>query len=219
MNKTKTIVGIGLFTAIVVVLQLLGGGIRFGIFSISLVLVPIVVGAAIYGWQAGAWLGFVFGVAVMLSGDAAAFMVIDPVGTVLTVLIKGTAAGLCSGLAYRLVLRLLDKYSKNRMPFIMRHYNIGSCCEEGMRRYISRNNRYFAVLVAAVVCPVVNTGIFLLGCQLFFLETIAGWGSALGFENVASYMFLGLAGTNFLIELGTNLLLSPVIVRIISYTK
>ena len=51
-------VGIGLFTAIVVVLQFLGGGIKFGMFSISLVLVPIVVGAAVYGWAAGGWLGF-----------------------------------------------------------------------------------------------------------------------------------------------------------------
>ena len=47
-NKVKKLVGIGLFTAIVVALQLLGGGIKFGIFSISLVLVPIVVGAAVY---------------------------------------------------------------------------------------------------------------------------------------------------------------------------
>ena len=64
-SKIKKLVGIGLFTAIVAVLQLLGGSIHFGIFSISLVLVPIVVGAAVYGWQAGAWLGFAFGAAVL----------------------------------------------------------------------------------------------------------------------------------------------------------
>ena len=105
MNKTKTMVGIGLFTAIVVVLQLLGGGIRFGIFSISLVLVPIVVGAAIYGWQAGAWLGFAFGMTVLLSGDANAFMVVDPLATVLVVLVKGTLCGLIAGLMYKLLQR------------------------------------------------------------------------------------------------------------------
>ena len=53
-NKTKNMVGVGLFTAIVVVLQFLGGGIKFGMFSISLVLVPIVVGSAVYGWKSGA---------------------------------------------------------------------------------------------------------------------------------------------------------------------
>ncbi len=92
--STRTLVGTALFTAIVVVLQFLGAFIRFGPFSISLVLVPIVVGAALYGAGAGAWLGFVFGLVVLLSGDAAAFLVVNPLGTILTVLVKGTMAGL-----------------------------------------------------------------------------------------------------------------------------
>ena len=45
-NNTQKIVGLGLFTAIVIVLQLMGSFIRFGTFSISLVLVPVVIGAA-----------------------------------------------------------------------------------------------------------------------------------------------------------------------------
>lgn len=215
-SKTKKIVGIGLFTAIVLVLQFLGGGIKFGMFSISLVLVPIVVGAAVYGWQAGGWLGFVFGVAVLLSGDAAAFLAVDVFGTILTVLVKGTAAGLCTGLVYKAMHGLLNKYSKNRVQMMKTKFGLGECCETAAYDFISRNNKYLAVLIAAIVCPVVNTGVFLLGCQVFFLETIAEWGAAAGFANVAGYMFLGLAGTNFLIELGTNLFLSPVIVRLIS---
>lgn len=218
-NKTKKIVGIGLFTAIVLVLQFLGGGIKFGMFSISLVLVPIVVGAAVYGWQAGGWLGFVFGVAVLLSGDAAAFLAVDVFGTILTVLAKGTAAGLCTGLVYKAMLALLNKHSKNSVQLMKTGYGLGDCCEAAAYDYIARNNKYFAVLIAAVACPVVNTGVFLLGCQVFFLETVAQWGAAAGFANVAGYMFLGLAGTNFLIELGTNLLLSSVIVRLISLAK
>lgn len=218
-SKIKKIVGIGIFTAIVLVLQFLGGGIKFGMFSISLVLLPIVVGAAVYGWQAGAWLGLTFGVAVMLSGDAAAFLAVNPIGTVITVLVKGTAAGLCSGLAYKFILSLLNRTSKKRIQVIKKQYGIGECCEDGVYKYISRNNRYLSVIVAAIVCPIVNTGIFLIGCKLFFFETISQWGAAAGFENAASYMFIGLAGVNFLIELGTNLLLSPVIVRLISYAK
>ncbi len=181
-SKTKTMVGLGLFTAIVVVLQFLGGGIKFGMFSISLVLVPIVVGSAIYGWKSGAWLGFAFGAAVLLSGDAAAFLAIDPLATVLVVLVKGTACGLVAGLVYKLLAKI---------------------------------NHTVAVFIAAVICPIVNTGIFLIGCQLFFLETVAGWGAAMGYENVAAYMFLGLAGVNFLIETGVNIVLAPVIVRLI----
>ena len=175
-------VGVGLFTAIVVVLQFLGGGIKFGMFSISLVLVPIVVGAAVYGWKAGALLGFAFGAAVLISGDAAAFLAVNPLATVLVVLVKGISCGFAAGLVY----------------------------------HVLRNvNKTLAVFSAAVLCPVVNTGIFLLGCKFFFLETVAAWGAAAGYDNAAAYMFLGLAGVNFLIELCVNIVLAPVIVRLI----
>lgn len=185
-TKTKTMVGIGLFTAIVVVLQLLGGSIRFGIFSISLVLIPIVVGSAVYGWQAGAWLGFVFGAAVLLSGDAAAFFAVDPMATVLVVLVKGTGCGLLSGLVYKL---------------------------------LSRYSSMLGVVAAAVTCPVVNTGIFLLGCRLFFLETVTEWAAKYGFADAGTYMIFGLAGINFLIELVVNIVLAPVITRLIKQGK
>lgn len=184
--NTKKMVGLGLFTAIVVVLQLLGGGIKFGIFSISLVLVPIVVGAAVYGWQAGAWLGFAFGFAVLLSGDASSFMVVDPLATVGVVIVKGVMCGLVAGIVYRLVAKIND---------------------------------VVGVLAAAVVCPLVNTGIFLLGCQMFFLETINGWAALYGYESAGSYMIFGLAGFNFLFELGVNLVLGPVITRIIHLSR
>lgn len=174
----------GILTALVIILQLMGSFIRFGMFSISLVLVPIVIGAALCGYKTGAWLGFVFGMAVLLSGDAAAFFAVDIIGTVITVLVKGTLCGLAAGLTYK----LLEKY-----------------------------NRYIAVIAAAIVCPVVNTGIFLLGCSVFFMGTIAEWGVGAGFETTAAYMFLGLAGGNFLFELATNIILAPVILRIINF--
>jgi uncharacterized membrane protein len=163
----------------VVVLQLLAVGLRaLGVFSISLVLVPIVVGAAVYGWKAGGWLGFVFGVAVLLSGDAAAFLAVDVLGTVAVVLLKGTLSGMAAGLVYK----LLEKYGK-----------------------------YLAVIVAAVAAPVVNTGVFLLGCKVFFMEAIAQW----GMPTAGIAMIVALTGVNFLVELGINLVLSPVITRLI----
>ena len=130
-TATLAIVELAVLTAIVIVLQLLGSFIRFGPFSITLVLIPIVLGAALYGPLAGLWLGFVFGGAVLLSGDAAAFLAIDPFGTVVTVLLKGMAAGFVSGLLYNL---------------------------------IAQKSTWAAAFAAAFVCPVVNTGVFLLGC-------------------------------------------------------
>ena len=85
--NTRTLVGLALFTAIVVVLQLIGNVIHFGVFSISLVLVPIVVGAAMYGPAAGGWLGGIFGLVVLLSGGGEPFMTINPLGTIGTVMV------------------------------------------------------------------------------------------------------------------------------------
>lgn len=184
-QKTKTMVGVGLLTAIVVVLQAMAVGIRFGVFNISLVLVPIVVGAALYGYKAGAWLGFVFSIVVLFT-DAGAFLAVSVPGTIITVVLKGTLAGLAAGLVYKLLEKI---------------------------------NRYVAVLAAAIVCPIVNTGIFLLGCLVFFLETINGWGVAAGFDNVGAYLIFGMVGVNFLIEMGVNIVLSSVIVRLIRIGK
>jgi Predicted membrane protein len=184
--NTRKLTGLALLTAIVVILQFLGAFIRFGPFSISLVLIPIVVGAALYGVLAGAWLGFVFGLVVLLSGDAAAFLVISPIGTILVVLLKGALAGLFAGAVYKA---------------------------------LSERNETVAVIVAAIVAPVVNTGIFLLGCLVFFLPTVTEWGQAMGFESVGKYMILGLVGGNFLFELLFNVILSPVIVRLIRLGK
>jgi len=182
-NKTRTIAGAAILTAIVIVLQLIGGAIHFGVFSISLVLVPIVIGAALYGVWIGAWLGLVFGVMVLLTGDAAPFLAINPLGTVLTVLIKGTCAGLCAGLVYRA---------------------------------LEKKNQFAAVVCAAITAPVVNTGLFLVGCVLFFLDAVTEWGKAAGFENVGTYMITGFVGLNFLFELLVNVILAPVIVRLVN---
>ena len=187
MNKSSAkihkIVGLGLFTAIVFVLQMLGAFIRFGPFSISLVLVPIVVGAAMYGAAGGAWLGFVFGMAVIISGDAAAFLVVNPLGTVATVLIKGIAAGLGAGFVYKLA---------------------------------ASKNRYVAVAASAVASPILNTGVFLIGCFLFFLPTIAGWASAEGYGgNAVQYLIFVMVGLNFIVEMVINVVLCPVILRIL----
>lgn len=47
-KTTQYIVGGGLFAAIVAVLQLVGSAIRFGPFSISLVLIPLVLGCRLF---------------------------------------------------------------------------------------------------------------------------------------------------------------------------
>ena len=178
-NQTVRLATAGILTAVVIVFQFIGASIKFGTFSISLVLIPIIVGAALGGKWVSTWLGFVFGVIVLLSGDASAFLVINPIGTVITVILKGSLAGLVGGFAFELLKKI---------------------------------NTYFAVIVSAILVPMVNTGIFLIGCRLFFFDTIKEWATGLGFENAFTYMIVGLVGINFLFELAINIILSPSVV-------
>ena len=100
-SKTRRMVGVAILAAIVVVLQSVGSFIRFGSVPVSLVLIPIVVGAAMYGPGAGAVLGGVFSIVVLLLPDTAFFYGISFLGTVITVLAKGILAGYLSGLAFK----------------------------------------------------------------------------------------------------------------------
>ena len=180
--STKDLVMYAVLTAIVVILQFMGSFIKLGPFSISLVLVPIVIGAALLGVKAGVWLGFVFGATVLMSGDAAAFLAVNVGGTVITVLLKGIFSGLTSGLIFKA---------------------------------LKPKGLYLATAVSAVVCPVVNTGIFLIGCFIFFMGTIVGWAESLGFPSAGNYIIYGLVGSNFLFEMLINIILAPAIVRLL----
>ncbi len=182
-SKIGMIVGLGIMTAIVVVLQLLSSVIHFGPFSITLALTPIIVGGALYGIWGGAWLGFIMGLTVLLSGDAAAFLTVNAPGTILVVLLKGAAAGLVASIVYKA---------------------------------IEKKSVYPAVICAGIVAPVVNTGIFIIGCLLFFMDTIAAWA---GQTDAVVYIFTGMIGLNFFVELAVNLALSTVTVAIIGYAK
>jgi len=181
-ERLYKLVLLALLTAIVIVLQLLGAFIRFGPFSISLVLMPIVVGAALVGPMAGGWLGLIFGVIVLASGDANVFLPIDPVGTVVVVIVKGIVAGLLAGIGYKLFAKI---------------------------------NKTAGAIAAAALCPIGNTGIFILGLYVFFLPTMREWGA--DFESVTTFIFFGMVGMNFIVELALNLVLCPVIVRLIQY--
>lgn len=172
----------GILTAIVIVLQAVGASIKFGAFSISLILIPVVLGAALCGPVVSAWLGLVFGAVVLLSGDAATFLAISVPGTVITVLLKGVLCGLFAGLVFDA---------------------------------LKKKNITLATMAAAIVAPVTNTGVFLLGCRIFFFDAVKEWGVGAGFVSVTKYMLVGFVGLNFLFELLTNIVLCPIVVRII----
>ena len=182
---TRKLVLLALLTAIVVVLQLMASILPVYPFTLTLVLVPIVIGASLISIPAGVWLGLVFGFIVLVTPpQATLFLGWNAPATIVIVLLKGALAGLASGVVYKL---------------------------------IAKARKTAAVLSAAIVCPIINTGIFLLGSYAFFLPYITEWGASVGFESASSTIFLGFIGINFPLELIINIVLSPVIVRLIQY--
>ncbi len=182
----KKLTLLALLTALVAILAYMGGFIKIGgLASISLTLIPVVLGGALLGPMAGAFLGGVSGAVFFMTADAAFWMGLDVFGTIVTVMVKGILAGLCAALVYKL---------------------------------FEKKNRYLAVMASAIVCPVVNTAIFLLGCLVFFLDAVKDMASAAG-SSVFLYMILVFVGWNFVFELLSNILFSPSILRLLNIRK
>ena len=181
-QQIRKMVGIALLMAVVVVLQLLGSFIRFGMVEISLVLLPIVIGAAVYGPIAGAILGGTFGIVVLLQPGTAFFYGMNAIGTVIIVMAKGILSGWLAGLAYKA---------------------------------LAGKSTTLAVTLSAIICPVVNTAIFFLGCMTFFYDGLIG----LGVGNVMLYVVTAFIGWNFVAEFLVNVLCCPVIVRLLHILK
>lgn len=100
--KIKTITGLGLLTALVIVLQIFANYISLPV-SITLSLVPIVVGAIAYGPFAGAFLGLINGIIILTAPNTTGFfMNYSIVGTFVTCLTKTTVAGFIAGLLFKL---------------------------------------------------------------------------------------------------------------------
>ena len=185
-EKLVSMILVSLLTAVVAVLAYYGGFIKIGgLASISLTLIPVIIGATLCGPLAGAWLGAVAGVIFFATPDAVFWLGLSVHGTVITVMVKGILSGLFAGLVYKLLVKL---------------------------------NQYLAVLISAIVCTVVNTGIFLIGSLVFFTDTVSAGASAEG-VSVGMYLIVFFVGLNFVFELIANIVVSPAIVRILNIAK
>ena len=184
-KKTKLLVTLAVLTAIVAILAYFGGFIKIGLASISLTLVPVVLGAALCGPWSGAWLGFIAGAVFFLTPDAAFWLGMGILPTILIVLLKGFLAGLAAGFIYKLLKNV---------------------------------NQYLAVIVSAIVCPVVNTGIFLIGTRLFFWDFVTSSASGSG-KSVLGFIIVSLVSINFVFELLVNIVLSPSILKLLNLAR
>ena len=171
--KIKKITGVGVMLALTIVLQVISTNIKFGTVEIALGLIPMILGACIYGPAAGCLLGSTLGLVIMLSpATLSAFMPVNPVATILLCILKTGLAGLCSGYMYRI---------------------------------LKSKNNIVRVGIATLISPIINTGLFIVGVLLFFLEVYGG----------VTYLFTTNLLFNFIIELVVMVILVPVFERIL----
>ena len=114
----------------------------------------------------------------------------NPFFTLLICLVKGTVAGFVPAVFYELV--------------------------RGKEEQAGTGRKFGAALVAALSAPILNTGLFVCGMLLFFKDTLYAWA---GGTEIMTYILLGLAGLNFLVEFLINIILTPAIVRIVDVVK
>ncbi len=186
----KNISYVAVLVALVVVLQIFGGNIKIAGLSLNLALVPIALGAILFGPLLGATLGLICGFIIMIYGvtgvEPFTFYLFgySPVITVLLCLVKTTAAGAVAGWVYRL---------------------------------ISKKNRVVAVFVASALVPIVNTGIFAIGCFVIY-DTISSYLLSLGLDysgaNPFYVVFVVVITVNFFIELLTSFILAPAVATV-----
>jgi len=79
-------------------------------------------------------------------------------------------------------------------------------------KLLKEANKYVAITVAAIAAPIANTGLFFLGSLAFFYDSIQAMA---GGTNVALFIIVGFIGLNFVVELISNVVLSPIIFRLI----
>ena len=183
--RIKKLVGLATLTALVVGLQFLSNYVTFGSISITLALIPVAMGAILYGPIAGALLGAIMGVIIIVAPSTMAyFMPVNPAATIILCILKTGLAGLISGLLFKLFAFIAKK----------------------QKSYKAKMGLFAAgIIIAALVVPIINTGLFIIGATLFFSSI---YGNMINVINAV-------LTTNFLIEFLVSAILSPVLVYLI----
>lgn len=187
--SAKRITGLAVLLALVVVLQAALGTIYIGVVQLNFSLIPIVLGAVLYGAVAGGILGLACGIVVLVQviNGAGFYSIIwanSPVITTLTCLLKTTIAGWVAGILFKV---------------------------------IAKKNVTCALFVASGIVPVINTSLFIIGC-LCMNKSIAAYQATVpnsGSMNIMTFILVGIVTFNFFIELAVNLVATPALHRVI----
>ena len=195
-QKTLELVQLAMLVALVVVLQILSAMLPTipGGVSITLTLVPVVIGGILFGKKGGFVLGLSFGIIVIitcatgLDEGAVILWNKNALFTSIICLVKGIAAGFFPACFYELTV--------------------------GKNTKISSKRKFVATLIAALSAPIINTMLYLVGMWILFNDLASGVGS-----NFIAYALVVFATANFAVEFIVNIVLTPAIIKIVDVVK
>ena len=176
--SAKNVTVLAILLALVIVLQALGGTINIGVVSLNFTLIPIVLGAIVLGPWAGAFLGLACGIVILIQ------VIIAPAGFYFIIWSNSPFVTTMICLVKTTVAGLVAGF---------------------LFEWLEKKNKYVAVFVASGIVPILNTGLFILGC-LCMWNTV---GLMANGTNVFVFILVSLVTFNFFVEFGINLLVSP----------
>lgn len=188
----KNIAYFGILTALEVILLFFGSAIPVGTggATLNFSLLPIVIGSILLGPVAGALMGLISGIIITI------MVVVGMQGLVFFFLFQEQP--------FVIVLICLVKTT------------VAGLVSGLLYRLIQRKNQYVAVFVSALSAPIVNTGLFILGCLCI---SGAIQRSAVEFEfaysNAFAIIILIFVTYNFFIEFAINLVFAPALSTVV----
>lgn len=178
--RTTRMVQLALFIAIIILMAFTPiGYIKTPALEITLIVIPVTVGAIILGPTSGAILGGIFGITSFIqcfgmSPFGAVLLGINPLATFILCMVPRILMGWLSGVLF-VALKKIDK------------------------------TKVFSYAAASLAGPLLNTILFMTALVSFFYKTdyIQGFVSAMGTSNVFAFV-IAFVGVNGLIEAGVN---------------
>ncbi|MEG2118224.1 MAG: ECF transporter S component [Clostridia bacterium] len=185
INKQKLIMltGTAAFSALVVVIQLTLGMVTIGTINLNFVLIPIVLSAICFGTLSGVITATTFGIVVYVQS------------------IMGVQA-------FGLILYNISPLY-TAIGCIVRSALVGLLCGL-IYKWLSKTKmkKYLAYTITAFCAPIINTGIFMLVLVTLFNGKVNEMVSD-GGTTLISFLFVSIAGINFIFEFLTTTILTP----------
>ena len=191
--SAKNVALLGILVALVIVLQLFASAVpMFGV-TLNFSLIPIAFAGILLGALGGAIVGFICGLVVFI----------------------GTAV--LGGEPFTAMLFQAH-------PIILTVMCIGKTTVAGLVsglvfKFLSKKKEFLAVCVSAIILPIINTGIYMLGIIIMKDTTATALGMGASSAGAVFVAVFALIWINFVLEMAVNTIFIPMIERVVKAIK